>query len=204
MTAALQRVIARSTARPAAIEDHCDMCSVPVPDNHRHVLDEQRDELLCACQACTLLFQRDAAGRGHYRLVPDRRVRLPELSPSELGVPVGLAFFVRRQDGSIAAHYPSPMGATRWDVEAGTWQRMEQHCPALRDLVPGVQALLLNTARGAKEHWIVPIDDCFRLVAIVRREWKGLSGGSEVWPAIEHFFAGLDRRPGSPLRSVSG
>jgi uncharacterized protein DUF5947 len=204
MTSALHRAIRRSAARSAATEERCDMCSATVPENHRHVLDEQRDELLCACQACTLLFQRDAAGRGHFRLVPDTRIRLPELTPSELGVPVGMAFFVREPDGSISAHYPSPMGATRWDVDAGTWQLLEQRCPALRELAPRVQALLLNTARGAAEHWIVPIDDCYRLVALVRREWKGLSGGSEVWPAIERFFAALDRRPGSPLRSPPG
>jgi hypothetical protein len=199
---ALQWIIQRPFAHPAAAGERCDMCSAAVPDNHRHVLDEQRDELLCACQACTLLFQREAAGRGHYRLVPDRWVRLPELSPHDLGVPVGLAFFVTRTDGSVVAHYPSPMGATRWDVERETWQRIQGRCPPLRDLVPGVQALLVNTARGAREHWIVPIDDCYRLVALVRREWKGLSGGSRVWPAIERFFAGLDRRPGSPLRAA--
>jgi len=28
-------------------------------------------------------------------------------------------------------------------------------------------------------------------VALIRREWRGLSGGSTVWPAVEGFFAGL-------------
>jgi hypothetical protein len=54
-----------------------------------------------------------------------------------------------------------------------------------------VEALLINTARGAREHWIVPIDSCYRLVAVVRREWSGLSGGGTVWPAVEAFFAAL-------------
>jgi hypothetical protein len=167
------------------------LCAADLPDRHRHVLDDQRGELLCTCQACTLLFERDAAGRGHYRLVPDRRVRLPELSPHDLGVPVSLAFFVLQQDGVVVAHYPSPAGATRWEVEAQVWETARQRCPALAELVPDVQALLLNTARGAREHWIVPIDDCYRLVALIRREWKGLSGGSTVWPAVEEFFARL-------------
>lgn len=201
-TGALQRVIRRPSSRGDAAMERCDMCNLPVPEQHRHVLDEQLDELMCTCQACTLLFQRDAAGRGHYQLVPDRRMRLPEFSPHDLGVPVGLAFFVMRADGSVIAHYPSPMGATQWDFEPAIWQAMQESCPSLRELVPGVQALLVNTARGAKEHWIVPIDDCYRLVAVVRREWKGLSGGSQVWPAIARFFAELDRRPGSPLREA--
>jgi hypothetical protein len=64
-------------------------------------------------------------------------------------------------------------------------------------MAPAVQALLVDTARGADEHWLVPIDDCYRLVALIRREWRGLSGGSTVGPAVEAFFAGLvdTRRP---------
>jgi Family of unknown function (DUF5947) len=159
------------------------------------MLDEQRGELLCACRACTLLFQRDAAGRAHYRLIPERRTRLPAFSPHELGVPVGLVFFVPDGGGSATAHYPSPMGATSWHVEPEQWQALRQRCPPIRDLTPGVQALLVNTARGAREHWIVPLDDCYRLVALIRQAWTGLSGGAHVWPAIERFFTELDHHP---------
>jgi len=53
---------------------------------------------------------------------------------------------------------------------------MQERCPTLRDLVPGIQALLVNTVRGAREHWIVPVDDCYRLVALVRREWQESAG----------------------------
>jgi hypothetical protein len=54
--------------------------------------------------------------------------------------------------------------------------------------------LLVNTTRDADEHWIVPIDDCYRLVAVIRREWRGLSGGSRVWPAIDGFFQALNEK----------
>lgn len=63
--------------------------------------------------------------------------------------------------------------------------------PQLRTLATDVEALLVNTARGRRHHWIVPLDDCFRMVAVLRREWRGLSGGSRVWPAIDRFFAEL-------------
>lgn len=204
MTAgALRRAIRRRPSEPRAQSgQRCDLCDEYLLERHRHVLDEQREDVLCVCQACTLLFDRDAAGRGHYQLIPDQRVRLPELPPGELGIPVGLAFFVADRDGTVIAHYPSPLGATRWEVEPQTWHGIRHRCPPLRDMAPGTQAFLVNTARGAREHWIVPIDDCYRLVALVRREWKGLSGGSHVWPAIERFFAHLGRRPGSPLRAA--
>ena len=38
---------------------------------------------------------------------------------------------------------------------------------------------------------LVPIDDCFSLVTLVRKEWRGLSGGTDVWPKIDGFFACL-------------
>jgi hypothetical protein len=144
-----------------------------------------------------VLFQRDASAQGRFRLVPARRERLAELPVeelAELGLPVGLAFIVAHPDGTALAHYPSPAGATRWDLDEAEWRRVTDRCPPLAGLEPEVQALLLNTARGRHDHWIVPIDDCYRLVALIRREWRGLSGGSTVWPAIADFFTDLEER----------
>jgi hypothetical protein len=195
VTGALARAVRRGTEVSAARQvERCDLCATPVDPGHRHVLDEERGELLCTCRACTLLFGREAAGGRHYRLVPETRRRLPELSPGELGVPVGLAFFVRDDGGAVVAHYPSPAGATRWDVEPSTWEAVVRRCPELGAMAAGTQALLLNTARGRAEHWLVPIDDCYRLVAVIRQEWRGLSGGSTVWPAVDRFFEELHER----------
>ncbi|MBA9001627.1 DUF5947 family protein [Thermomonospora cellulosilytica] len=188
--AALGRVIARGRAREAT--ERCELCGLDVPERHAHVLDEEREELLCACRACALLFERDAAARGQYRLVPDRRVRLTGLTPAELGVPVGLAFFVVRPDGTVSAHYPSPLGATRFELDPRVWERVVAECDVLRTLRPSVEALLINTARGADEQWLVPIDDCHRLVSVVRGHWQGLSGGTRVWKEVAEFFARLD------------
>ncbi|TSE01244.1 hypothetical protein FOS14_04040 [Skermania sp. ID1734] len=190
----MRRAIARSPRVEGSALERCDLCGAGLMARHRHVLDLQDNSLLCACQACSLLFNREAAGRGHYRLVPEGRTMLPPLSPKELGVPVGLAFFVVQPDGSVVANYPSPMGATQWELDSEVWAALCERQPVLGELEPGVQALLLNTARSADEAWIVPIDDCFRLVAVIRQEWRGLSGGSRVWPAIEEFFAGLRGR----------
>jgi hypothetical protein len=184
----LERVIRSAGTRRAEAAEHCDLCTVAVPERHRHLLDTERREVMCACQPCSLLFVRDAASQGHYRLVPQRRVRLPRVSTKELGVPVGLAFFVREPEGAVIAHYPSPAGATQWEVEPQAWRDVLDRCPELGTLEPYVEALLVNTAHGQQQHWLVPIDDCFRLVAVVRREWTGLSGGGRVWPEIERFF----------------
>ncbi|MCF6521946.1 DUF5947 family protein [Streptomyces sp. JJ36] len=196
-TGALERVIRRArsgrsgTSGPA---EHCDLCRAPVADGHRHLLDTESGEALCACRACSLLFTRDAASEGHYRLIPERRVRLDPVPTDGLGVPVGLAYFVPRADGAVIAHYPSPAGATQWEADPAAWRDVVAACPALESLTADVEALLVNTARGRREQWIVPVDDCFRLVAVVRREWRGLSGGDRVWPEIERFFTELTER----------
>ncbi|HYZ57212.1 MAG TPA: DUF5947 family protein [Streptosporangiaceae bacterium] len=192
MTAgALERVIRRAAARrqqSGQARQCCQLCGQPVPDGHRHLVDTHSGEPLCACYPCSVLFNRDQASQGHYRLIPDRRIRLTGLSTTALGVPVGLAFFVRQADGRVVAHYPSPAGATRWEIDPGAWGRAVRECPALADLAPDVEAALVNTARGRDEAWLVPLDDCWRLVAIVRQQWKGLSGGDQVWPEIDRFF----------------
>lgn len=194
-TATLERMVRQAATRRADAADHCGLCRAPVSDRHRHLLDTSARDVMCVCRPCALLFVREAASRGHYRLIPERRLRLEPVGTEQLGVPVGLAFFVIR-DGAVVAHYPSPTGATEWEVEPAAWQEVVARCPPLADLADEVEAFLVNTARGRSHHWIVPVDDCFRLVAVVRREWRGLSGGTTVWPAIDSFFAGLTEHRG--------
>jgi len=57
-----------------------------------------------------------------------------------------------------------------------------------------VEALLVNRVRGTREHFLVPIDECYRLVGLIRMHWRGLSGGREVWEEIEQFFEELRGR----------
>lgn len=192
--ASLGRLIQRSGSAAAATEERCELCDAPLPVEHRHVLDLAAEELRCVCQACGLLFEREAAGRGHYRLVPRRRIRLGD-EDVPTGVPVGLAFLVRREDDTVVARYPSPIGTTSAGVDSATWAALTGRWPQLGDLVPDVEALLIHTGRGHHEHWIVPVDDCYRLIALVQQHWTGFSGGREVWQAIDEYFDRLGAPP---------
>ncbi|MDK1342815.1 DUF5947 family protein [Streptomyces sp. 378] len=192
---ALARLIRTSADRTAtARTEVCDLCAAPVAEEHAHLYDTGQEEVRCVCGPCSVLFADAAAGEGTYRLVPRRRVRLPEVDTAVLGVPVGLVFFVPRADGSVTAEGPSPAGAMRWEVEAAAWQKLSGTVPQLATVEPEVEALLVNTVHGLDHHWIVPIDDCYRMVAVVRREWRGLSGGGRIWPALEQFFEDLTER----------
>jgi hypothetical protein len=64
----------------------------------------------------------------------------------------------------------------------------------LNRLEPDTQALLVN--RAAQEYFILPIDECYRLVGLMRAHWKGLSGGNEVWREMQLFFQEMKSRAG--------
>lgn len=187
---ALARII-RSAAGGTRPGEVCELCAAPVPEEHRHLHDTAENGVRCVCGPCAVLFTDSGAGGGRFRLVPRRRVRLPRIDTAVLGVPVGLVFFVPRADGTVTAQGPSPAGAMRWEVDAAAWRQLADQFPQLASMEPEVEALLVNTVQDFDQHWIVPVDDCFRMVAAIRREWRGLSGGGRVWPVVREFFAGL-------------
>jgi hypothetical protein len=168
-----------------------------LPDGHRHVADVEARTLLCACRGCAVLLARPGAGGRHFRLVPERVVRLDGFRLADeqwasLQIPVELAFFFRSTPAArVVAFYPSPLGATESQLELEAWETLEGENEILRRLEPDVEALLVNRARGAHEHLIVPIDRCYELVALIRARWRGLNGGDEVWDEIAQFFERL-------------
>ncbi|NDU74120.1 hypothetical protein GWI34_15965 [Actinomadura sp. DSM 109109] len=194
--AALASAPPRPAPPPAGAVERCDLCAAEVRAEHRHLLDLEEGELLCACGACTVLFDGQAAGGRHYRLVPDRRreldgFRLDGALWAGLGVPVDLAFFSVSAAGEVSARYPSPAGALLASVHAASWRRLADVNPVLAELRPDVEALVVNRARDAAEHWILPVDDCYRLTALLREHWTGFNGGDAVWHRIGAFFAEL-------------
>lgn len=184
----------------AADPERCELCGEPIPARHRHLLELETHQLLCACRACKVLFDRPAAGGGHYRLVPQRRLRLdgfdlPDLVWEQLRIPVEMAFFFHRSSAErVMAFYPGAMGATESRLELGAWQSVEAANPVLMEMEPDVEALLVNRTRGTRRQWLVPIDECFTLVGVIRTRWRGFAGGKEVWAEIDRFFEELDRR----------
>jgi uncharacterized protein DUF5947 len=203
--------LARQAAeeREAALE-RCELCSAPIAAEHRHLLDLRDRELLCACQACTILFDRRGAGAGHYRLVGTRRLRLEDFELddamwAELRLPVDMAFFFHHTAAErVSAFYPSPMGPTESLLTLDAWTALEAANPVLGTLEPDVEALLVNRSLGARQHWIVPIDECYGLVGLIRTTWRGFTGGAEVWQGIRQRFEELDRRSRPASRDARG
>lgn len=187
----------RFTRRPAAIE-RCELCSLELPAEHQHLVEPATRRLLCACQACALLFDYDGAMK--YRRVPREGrflsdFRLDDPQWNGLSIPIGLAFFFYSSPAErIVAIYPSPAGPTESLLELDAWDEIVADNPVLKDIRPDAEALLVNRVGAAREHYLAPIDQCYRLIGLIRLHWRGLSGGTEVWQEIERFFEMLKGR----------
>ncbi len=195
-------------AAPAV--ERCEMCSEPVGERHGHVVNLDDRRLMCTCRPCALLFTHDGAGseRGdgdtparRFRTLPERYRYDPDFAMSagdwdDLAIPVRMAFFFRDSGvGRTVAFYPSPAGATESELPLDAWVRVLAANPAVADVEPDVEALLVDRDSGA---YLVPIDACYELVGLVRLHWKGFDGGEEAWERINGFFAALRDR-GEPV-----
>jgi hypothetical protein len=186
-------------AEPAPVEV-CEMCGVEVGPSHGHVADLEHQRLLCACRPCHLLFTGAGAGGGRFRALPVEVRRVEGVAVSEgqwddLQIPVDLVFVFRQGSaGHHSACYPGPGGATESLLDLSSWDAVLEANPVLRSVEPDVEAVLLRRSADGVECYLVPIDVCYALVGLVRRDWVGLSGGREVWQGIEAFFADLRAR----------
>ena len=192
-------VLRRFVRRPSPVE-HCEMCNRELGPHHQHLLEPIGRRLVCSCDACAILFNNQ--GQTKYKRVPRRirylsNFRLTDGQWDGLTMPINMAFFFRSTpQGRVIALYPSPAGATESLLSFDTWEQIELENPALQEMEADVEALLVNRighSRGFAnpEYYVVPVDECFRLVGLIRSRWQGLSGGAEVWREIGQFFSGL-------------
>jgi hypothetical protein len=178
----------------AEAEERCDLCGEPVPPRHRHLIDVEERRLLCACRACSILFDHSGAGGGHYRLLPQTSRALPDFDLDDalwrrLDIPVDLAFFFHSSAaGEVVAFYPAPAGATESLLRLDAWDEVLRRNPVLKGMEPDVEALLVRRTDGVREHWLVPVDRCYELVGLMRTHWQGFRGGSALWEQVEGFF----------------
>ena len=185
----------RRFAKPQVRTEVCELCGTPLWPRHNHLVELKARRLVCCCDACAVLFS--AQQHPLYRRVPQRRelladFRLSDAQWDNLQIPINLAFFFySTAAGRVLAVYPSPGGAMESLLRLEAWQSLCEENPELNAFEPDVEALLVNRLGQAGEHYRVPIDECYRLIGLIRRHWRGLSGGGEVWENVRGFFAQL-------------
>jgi hypothetical protein len=186
----------QSRAAPVALTATCELCPIGIGEDHRHLLDLEERRIVCVCETCWSM----RSGDPRYRPTGVRTLWLedfvmPEEVWASFQIPIGLAFLLRSAvTGSVVALYPSPAGATESELELTAWDELCAANPILERLEPDAEALVVN--RTAKEHQyaIVPTDQAYRLVGLIKSRWEGISGGREVDVAIAEYFDAVRAR----------
>ena len=194
----------RRFARPRRSVEQCELCSVELGPDHEHLVEPATRKLLCACNACAILFGNKEAA--NFRRLPRRirllnQFRITDEQWDSLMIPIGLSFFFHSSPaGRVVAVYPSPGGPMESLLELTAWRDLARDNPELQTLEPDTEALLVNRIGAARAYYLVPIDECYKLVGLIRMHWHGISGGKAVWEQIDQFFAALQARAASSRR----
>jgi hypothetical protein len=193
--------VLRRFARMRTAAEQCEFCSKELGSEHQHLIEPATKRLICACDACAVLFP---GSHATYKRIP--RViraltdfRITDEHWDSLLIPIGMAFFYDSSPaGRVLAVYPSPAGATESLLPLDAWREITRVNPILAGMERDVEALLVKRLSADRvhgtigssrhEYFIVPIDECFRLVGLIRLHWKGLAGGSDVWRELSGFF----------------
>lgn len=190
--------------RQAAAPEICDFCSVELASRHRHLLEVSARRVVCVCDPCALRFEGVAGGR--FQLIPREVRRLPDFRMTDaqwesLALPIALVFiFQNSTTAKPMALYPGPAGTTESLLTLEHWQNVVADNPVLATMAPDVEALLINRVGDRRDYYLAPMDQCFELTGVIRKHWRGFSGGDSVWREIAAFFAQLraQSRPVAP------
>lgn len=179
---------------------HCELCPSGLAEGHRHLLHLYERRIVCVCETCWSVH----SGDEEYRPAGVRTLwlddfELPDELWASLQIPIGLAFVMRSSmTGQVVALYPSPAGATESEVDLFAWTALCAVNPVLDRLEPDAEALVVNRmGSGGGQYAIAPIDQCYRLVGLVKERWEGISGGAGIEAAVAEFFDGLKARAGA-------
>jgi hypothetical protein len=182
----------------------CGFCAAELPENHEHLLEIATRKMECVCRGCAILFTNQGQ---KYQRVP-RRIRffedfrLTDLQWEALSIPIGMAFlFFSSRDKKVVALYPSPGGPVESLLPLESWEEIVNDNPQLHDMKADVEGLLIHRIGSARDYYLVPIDECFKLIGIIRTHWKGISGGHTVWEHVGNFLSTLKQNARSEFRN---
>jgi hypothetical protein len=180
----------RQAPAPTSSTATCELCPIGIGEDHRHLLHLVERRIVCVCETCWSMRSGDPEFRppGSRTLWLEDFVMADEIW-SAFQIPIGLAFLLRSSaTGGVVALYPSPVGATESELELTAWDALREVNPILDQLEPDAEALIVNRTTAEHQYAIVPVDQCYRMVGLIKSRWEGITGGRGVEKAIAAFF----------------
>ena len=180
----------REAPASAASTATCELCPIGIGEDHRHLLNLVERRIVCVCETCWSMRSGDPEFRppGSRTLWLEDFVMADEIW-SAFQIPIGLAFLLRSSvSGGVVALYPSPLGATESELELTAWDALCEANPILDQMEPDAEALIVNRTGDEHQYAIVPVDQCYRMVGLIKSRWEGITGGRAVEEAVGEFF----------------
>jgi hypothetical protein len=168
----------------------CELCPIGIGEDHRHLLHLVERRIVCVCETCWSL----RSGDPEFRPPGSRTLWLEDFAMADeiwaaFQIPIGLAFLMRSSvSGTIVALYPSPVGATESELDLTVWDALCEANPILDQMEPDAEALIVNRTGDEHQYAIVPVDQCYRMVGLIKSRWEGITGGRGVEDAVGEFF----------------
>ena len=193
--AMLSKLRAFVTGNPV---EECELCAQTITVEHKHLLEPEARRVLCTCTECAALLAREHEQPSARYLRVERRVarlqvEIDDANWSELGVPVGLAFFTTRgRTGEVVATFPGRAGIVESLVSLRAWSELEQRYAVIKGILPEVEALLVRRTSRHRDYFQVSIDHCYELSGLLRSSETPLS--SPELGVVQSFFARLDEQ----------
>jgi Fe-S cluster biogenesis protein NfuA/nitrite reductase/ring-hydroxylating ferredoxin subunit len=189
----------------------CELCPSGLGENHRHLLHLVERRIVCVCETCWST----RSGDPEFRPPGSRTLLLEDFAMADdvwaaFQIPIGLAFLLRSSvSGGVVALYPSPAGATESELELTAWDALCAANPVLDRLEPDAEALVIDRTGAQPMYAIVPTDQAYRLVGLIKARWEGITGGRGVDDAIAEYWAKTSSSLavgslGDPTRGVRG
>ena len=170
----------------------CELCPIGIGEDHRHLLHLVERRIVCVCETCWSTRSGDPEFRppGSRTLVLDDFDMTDEVWQS-FGIPIGLTFLCARV--SAAGSSPSTRARRVRPSPSST------SAPGTRCARPTRSSTASSptprpswsTARARRVYAIVPVDQAYKLVGLVKERWEGISGGRGVQEAVAEYFEAL-------------
>jgi Family of unknown function (DUF5947) len=183
-------------AAPQAGTATCELCPIGIGEDHRHLLHLVERRIVCVCETCWSM----RSGDPEFRPPGTRTLWLEDFAMADeiwsaFQIPIGLAFLMRSSvSRGVVALYPSPVGATESELELTAWDALCEANPVLDQMEPDAEALIVNRTADEHQYAIVPVDQCYRMVGLIKSRWEGITGGRAVEEAVGEFFERVRER----------
>jgi hypothetical protein len=174
----------------------CELCPIGIGEDHRHLLHLVERRIVCVCETCWSM----RSGDPEFRPPGSRTLWLEDFAMADeiwsaFQIPIGLAFLMRSSvSRGVVALYPSPVGATESELDLTAWDALCEANPVLDQMEPDAEALIVNRTADEHQYAIVPVDQCYRMVGLIKSRWEGITGGRGVEEAVGEFFERVRER----------